>query len=113
MAPADGKEDEFSAWYDKMGAPDLRGSLGSLTMQRLILARPAGKQIPTTKYLTLFMIETSNITAGLKALAGQSSHPNPALDTNSTRAYTYRAIGAMMEGDKVRADRVSSNHLGK
>jgi hypothetical protein len=71
----------------------------------MVLQRPSSKGIPATKYLTLFQIETSDIAAVLKARAAQPSHVNPALDGNSTRGYTYRAIGPVIEGDKVRAAR--------
>jgi hypothetical protein len=73
----------------------------------MILERPSTKGIPATKYLTLFKIETSDVAAVRKKLTARPSHLSPALDGNSTREYTYRAIGPVIEGNKVRAARAS------
>ena len=103
--PVDGKEDEFNTWYDNTHAPDLAGSPGFVSAQRMILERGSAKGIPATKYLALFKIETSDIAATLKTLAARPSHPSPAFDSAATRGYTFRAIGPVIEGDKVRAAR--------
>jgi hypothetical protein len=103
--PVEGKEDEFNSWYDQTHAPDLAGSPGFVSAQRMILARPSTSSIPATKYLAMFTMETSDIAAVLKTLAARPSHPSPAFDSQGTRGYTFRAIGPVIEGDKVRAAR--------
>jgi len=57
----------------------------------------------------LFRVETSDL-AAVKKLAAVPGTSSPAFDTKATRGYTYRAIGPVIEGDKVRAARAKQAH---
>jgi hypothetical protein len=103
-AMVDGKEDEFNAFYDQHHAPELAAIPGFVSAQRMILARPSTGSIPATKYLALFKVETSDL-AAVKQAATRPGTSSPAFDTKATRGYTFRAIGPVIEGDKVRAAR--------
>ena len=59
----DGKEDEFNAVYDNYHAPELAAIPGFTGAQRMILARPDTASVKGTKYLALFVVETSNLAA--------------------------------------------------
>lgn len=106
-AMVEGKEDEFNAFYDNHHAPELAAIPGFTSAQRMILARPSTGSIPASKYLALFRVETSDI-AAVKQAATRPGTSSPAFDTKATRGYTFRAIGPVIEGDKVRAARAGS-----
>jgi hypothetical protein len=78
----------------------------------MILARPSTASIPATKYLALFKVETSDI-AAVKQAATRPGTTSPAFDTQATRCYTFRAIGPVIEGDKVRAARAKQSPCNK
>jgi hypothetical protein len=111
-AMVDGKEDEFNAFYDQHHAPELAAIPGFVSAQRMILATPANgtsnPSIPATKYLAMFKVETSDL-AAVKQVAAKPGTTSPAFDTKATRGYTFRAIGPVIEGDKVRAARTRSS----
>jgi len=101
-AMVEGKESEFNRFYDDHHAPEL-----AAIAQRMILGRPANTSIPATKYLALFRVETSDL-ATVKEIASRPGFTSsPAFDTKATRGYTFRAIGPLIEGDQVRADRAT------
>jgi hypothetical protein len=99
-----GKEDEFNEFYDKHHAPELAAIPGFISAQRMILARPSTASIPASKYLALFRVETSDL-AAVKQEAAKPGTRSPAFDSDATRGYTFRAMGPVIEGDKVRAQR--------
>jgi len=103
-AMTEGKEREFNLFYDQHHAPELAAIPGFISAQRMILARPSTASIPATKYLALFKVETSDI-AAVKQAATRPGTTSPAFDTKATRGYTFRAIGPVIEGNKVRAAR--------
>jgi len=104
-AMVQGKEQEFNRFYDDHHAPELAAIPGFTSAQRMILARPTAATIPATKYLALFKVETSDLTAVKKIAAGPGFTASPAFDREATRGYTFRAIGPVVEGDRVRATR--------
>jgi len=105
-AMVEGKEQEFNLFYDQHHAPELAALPGFVSAQRMILARPTTASIPATKYLALFKVETSDL-AAVKQAATKPGTTSPAFDTQATRGYTFRAIGPVIEGDKVRAARAT------
>ena len=107
-AMVEGKEPEFNLFYDNHHAPELAAIPGFVSAQRMVLARPANASIPATKYLALFKVETSDLAAVKEIAAGPGFTKSPAFDTQATRGYTFRAIGPVIEGDKVRAARARS-----
>jgi hypothetical protein len=104
----DGHEDEFNAIYDQYHAPELASIPGFTGAQRMILARPDTASIKGTKYLALFTLETSDL-AAVKEGTNAPVTPNPGQDRVGTRGYTFRAIGAAVQGDNVRADRAAKS----
>ena len=111
-AMVDGKEAEFNTFYDQHHAPELAAIPGFVSAQRMILARPSTASIPATKYLALFKVETSDL-AAVKQAATKPGTSSPAFDTKATRGYTFRAIGPVIEGDKVRAARAKAVRSAK
>jgi hypothetical protein len=109
-AMVEGKENEFNAFYDNHHAPELAAIPGFVSAQRMILARPSTASIPATKYLALFKVETSDLAAVKQVAAGPGFTSSPAFDTKATRGYTFRAIGPIVEGDRVRAARAKAKH---
>src|SRR3984957_6224081 len=100
-----GREAEFNRFYDEHHAPELAAIPGFTSAQRMILARPSTASIAATKYLALFKVVTSDLAAVKEIAAGPGFTKSPAFDTQATRGYTFRAIGPVIEGDQVRADR--------
>jgi hypothetical protein len=111
-AMAEGKENEFNLFYDNHHAPELAAIPGFVSAQRMILARPAASSIPATKYLALFKVETSDL-AAVKQAATRPGTTSPSFDSNATRGYTFREIGPVIEGDKVRAARAKRAPVAK
>ena len=115
-AMVDGKEDEFNAFYDNHHAPELAAIPGFVSAQRMILATPANStsnpSIPATKYLALFKVETSDL-AAVKQIAAKPGTTSPSFDTKATRGYTFRAIGPVIEGGKVRAARAKRTQAAR
>ena len=74
----------------------------------MILARPDTASIKGTKYLALFTVETGDL-AAVKEGTNAPVTPNPGQDRVGTRGYTFRAIGAAVQGDNVRADRAAKS----
>jgi hypothetical protein len=106
-AMVEGREDQFNQFYDQHHAPELAAIPGFVSAQRMILARPSTASIPATKYLALFRVETSDL-AAVKQAATRPGTTSDAFDTKATRGYTFRAIGPVIEGDQVRAERRKS-----
>jgi hypothetical protein len=104
-AMVEGKESEFNRFYDDHHAPELAAIPGFVSAQRMILARPTNASIPATKYLALFRVETSDLAAVKEIASRPGFTSSPAFDTKSTRGYTFRAIGPLIDGDQVRAAR--------
>lgn len=104
-AMVEGHEPEFNLFYDNNHAPELAAIPGFVSAQRMILARPSSGPLPATKYLALFKVDTSDLAAVKEVAAGPGFTRSPAFDTQATRGYTFRAIGPIIEGDKVRAAR--------
>jgi hypothetical protein len=73
------------------------------------LARPSTASIAATKYLALFKVVTSDLAAVKEIAAGPGFTKSPAFDPQATRGYTFRAIGPVIAGDQVRADRARGN----
>jgi hypothetical protein len=104
-AMVEGREPEFNQFYDEHHAPELAAIPGFVSAQRMILARPSTASIAATKYLALFKVVTSDLAAVKEIAAGPGFTKSPAFDTQATRGYTFRAVGPVIAGDQVRADR--------
>jgi hypothetical protein len=109
-AMTEGKESEFNVFYNTHHAPEVVAIPGFVRAQRMMLARTTAASIPPTKYLAMYWIKTSDPLALKQAAASAQSAftTSPAFDTKATRGYTFRAIGPLLEGEKVRAARAKS-----
>jgi hypothetical protein len=103
----EGMEEQFNEIYDKFHAPELAANPAFTGAQRMVLARPDTARIKATKYLALFTVETSDL-AAVKKVAVMGGTPNPAQDFKATRGYTYRALGPVLDGDRVRAEQAGA-----
>jgi hypothetical protein len=104
--PVSGREDEFNRWYDKQHEPDVVAAPGFVNAQRYILSdtQLSEKQTPT-KYFVMYKIVTDDLAsdfAEYRRLAPTMSM-SPAF--GESFGYTYKAIGPVIEGDRVRAER--------
>ena len=105
-----GKEDEFNAFYNQHHAPEVVSIPSFFRAQRMVLARPTTAAVPPTKYLAMYWARTSDPAAVKQAadVAGAKFTTSPAFDRMATRGYTFRAIGPLVDGDKVRAARAKT-----
>lgn len=108
-----GTDEEFNNWYDKVHEPDMLKVPGFVRAQRGIISEfqmaPTDEGPTQSRYLAIFEIQTSDLAAVLRGNKG-GAEPIPAFDRKRTFGYTYRAIGPLMVGDQIRAERSKSAH---
>lgn len=101
---------EFNTWYDHVHEPELLAVPGFVRAQRGIISEvqfgPIDKDSDESRYLTLFEIQSSDLAVTFSGLKGLTE-PVPAFDRARTYGYTYKAIGAVMDGDQIRATRAA------
>jgi hypothetical protein len=109
-AMIEGQEKEFNAFYSLHHAPEVVAIPGFVRAQRGVLARPSPASIQPSKYLALYWAQTSDPEALKHAAdaAGEKFTASPAFNRAATRGYTYRAMGPLVDGDKVRAERAKA-----
>lgn len=104
----EGQEQAFNDWYDQHHAPDILAVPGFVWGQRAMFSDvQLNADAKGSKYLMMFRIETGDLNATLDEfgqLAPKMSI-SPAFDGDRTFGYTYKVIGPLIEGDKVRAER--------
>ena len=105
-----GKEDEFNTFYSQHHAPEVVSIPSFVRAQRMVLARPTTAAVAPTKYMALYWASTSDPEAVKRAAdaAQVKFTTSPAFDREHTRGYTFRAIGPLVEGDKVRVERAKA-----
>jgi hypothetical protein len=104
--PVSGREDEFNQWYDQQHAPDVVAALGSVSAQRYILSdAPLAKNQTATKYFVLYKIVTDDLASDLAEYRRLAPAMKMSPAFGESFGYTYKAIGPVIEGDKVRSDR--------
>lgn len=109
--PVAGREDEFNAWYNQHHAPDVSSVPGFDSWQRGILS---SEQLNppfanAAQYVTMFKIQTTDLHAVIQAFQERAPHMtmSSSFDGNHTAGYTYKAIGPLLSGDQIRAERAS------
>lgn len=104
--PVAGKEDEYNSWYDQQYIPDVVAVPGFVSGQRLAFAT-AGLHAGATKYqdLVVFKIVTDDLPSVYEAFKHRSPRMVMSPAFGESASYTYKAIGPLIDGDKVRADR--------
>lgn len=109
--PAAGLEDGYNKWYDEQHAPDVVSAPGFVEARRLVFNDvQLNAKTPPTKYLAVFTIQSDDIAArfaDFKRLA-PTMPMSPAM--GMSYGYTYKAMGPMVFGDQVRAER--AKHSG-
>lgn len=101
--PVPGREDEYNQWYDGKHMPYMVAAPGFVSAQRYI-RRDTNGQPRSTKYLVLYKILTDDLASDIAEYRRAPRLPgSPA--SGQYFAYTYRAIGPVIEGDKVRFER--------
>ena len=111
-AATPGKEAAFNTWYDTVHAPQVAGSTGFTHWQRFELSPVQLAPGPTQgQYLTRFDIDTANLPAvfesAVKGFQASKAPPGPGDTGQILQGYTYRAIGPLLSGDAVRAERAA------
>lgn len=106
-----GMDEEFNTWYDKVHEPELLSVPGFAKAQRAMISEtqlaPTDEGAAQSKYLAIFEIQTSDLAAVLRGNKG-GTPPVPAFDKERTFGYTYKAIGPVMDGDQIRAERAKA-----
>jgi len=111
--PVAGREAEFNRWYDEHHAPEVAAVPGFVSWQRAVLNdQQMNPPAPASKYVTLFKIVTADLPAVFKEFGARAPRMgiSPAFDGNRTFGYTYRAIGPLLLGDEIRAQRATGTH---
>ena len=104
--PVPGKEDEFNQWYDKIHTPEVVAALGSVSAQRYILSdAPLAKNQTATKYFVMYKIVTDDLASDLAEYRRLAPTMSTSPAFGESFGYTYKAIGPVIEGDKVRSER--------
>lgn len=102
-----GKEAEFNQWYDEHHLPDCVAVPGYVSGERFIFS---DIQLGTDKgatYLAAFHVvapDVAPVFEEFKKMAPKMT-ASPAFDGARTNGYTYKAIGPVIDGDQVRAER--------
>jgi hypothetical protein len=104
-----GMDANFNEWYDRVHEPELlqipgftRGWRATLSDAQLA---PTDEGANSSQYLAIFEIQTADLAATLKGMPPPTGEPPPSFDRARTFGYTYRAIGPVMDGDRIRAER--------
>jgi hypothetical protein len=111
--PVPGRESEYNAWYDRHHGPDVASVPGFVSWQRAVLnPQQLNPAAATAQYLALFKIETSDLTAVFQTFRSRAPHMSmsPAFDDAHTFGYTYKAIGPLLSGDRIRSQRARDGH---
>lgn len=105
-----GLDTEFNDWYDKHHAPDILAVPGYVGGQRMVYSDvQLNNAASGSTYLMVFRIETADLAATFSefgALAPKMTM-TPAFDGDRTFGYTYKAIGPLLDGDRIRAGRAN------
>ncbi len=105
--PVEEKEAEFNTWYDQVHSPDMLKTAGIVAAQRGRLADPGRANPPPTKYIALFTMKTSDMSALARQFAADQPQRRRGDVMVSGTGYTYRLIGPELKGDDVRKARAA------
>jgi hypothetical protein len=106
--PATGRDADFNHWYDTYHGPEVAAVSGFVSWQRGVLSeQQLNPPTAAPRYLAMFRIVTSDLPAVFadfqRRAPGMSM--SAAFDGDRTFGYTYRAIGPLLSGEQVRAQR--------
>lgn len=110
--PKPESEAEYNKWYNEHHVPEITAVPGFVSGQRFVFSSTQLNKDTSQKYLAMFKIVTPDIAATIKQF--QTLAPNmtdsPAFKTSGTIGYTYKAIGPLLDGDAIRAERAKSSN---
>ncbi len=94
--PAEGREDEYNAWYQDVHLPELVSLPGIVSARRFRLARKVS-EVETYPYLAVYDIETDDIDGVYEQLASGATSGtvtmSDVIDTDSAYAVIYESFG--------------------
>lgn len=100
--PVPGKEAEYNEWYDNVHMPYQVAAPGFVSARRYILSDTDERQ--KFSYFVLYKIVTDDLAAAFAEFRRGPQLPvSPAF--GKSLGYTYKAIGPIIKGDKVRSER--------
>jgi hypothetical protein len=106
--PVPGREVEYNRWYDEQHAPDVVAVPGFVTAQRLgasgVQLNPKKTEIKY-QYLVIYKVLTDNVGFVFATFKQRSPKMVMSPAFGPSEGYTYKAIGPLVDGDKVRAER--------
>jgi hypothetical protein len=109
---APGKDEAFNRWYNEQHASHVASTLGFQSWQRYQLADTQLAPGPTEGgYLVIFDITTRDARAVFDQFKGIAPSPasGPGENGHILAGYTYKAIGPLIDGDRVRAERAATS----
>jgi hypothetical protein len=99
-------ETEYNKFYDEHHEPEILAAPGFVSGQRFIFSDLQMMKDTGPKYLAMFKIVASDLSSTFDELRlAPMKEASPAFKTSHTVGYTYKAIGPVIDGDKVRAER--------
>jgi hypothetical protein len=104
--PVPGKEDEYNQWYDKEHEPDVVAAPGFVSAQRYVFSDTQLREKPkATKYFVMYKIVTDDLAADFAAYKRLAPTMPTSPAFGESFGYTYKAIGPVIEGDRIRSER--------
>lgn len=95
---ADGRDDDYNAWYDNIHVHDLLAIPGINSAQRFV-ADPASPNDPPSKYLAIYEIEADDSASVMKELfergASGGWQRTDSIDPSSARLWLWEAKGSV------------------
>lgn len=98
-------ETEYNKWYDENHEPEILSVPGFVSGQRFIFGDVQLAKDTGPKYLAMFKIVSSDPRSTFDQLRATKPPDSPAYKTAHTVGYTYKAIGPVIDGDKIRSER--------
>ena len=101
-----GKEDEFNRYYDTQHAPEVVAAPGFVNAQRYTLSdTQLGTKPALAKYFILYKMSSNNLASDIAEFKRLSPSMAKSPAMGPSFGYTYKAIGPVIDGDKIRAER--------
>ena len=91
---ADGRDDEFNDWYDRVHLPDVLAVSGFVAARRYVAEPSVHGELPVQRYAAIYEMEGDDLDALHRALseAAASMVISPAFDRSRTSTFTYRLL---------------------
>jgi hypothetical protein len=100
-SPVDGKEGEYSRWYNEVHIPEILSVPGIVSARRFRIQVANAPGSPVWKYLALYEVETDNIGDTLKALGKATSAIVEELDQSVSGTIVGKEIFSLRDDGAV------------